>query len=122
MGQFHLPKANGKAPFIPRTGRHRRTQRLYRLALEKTTAATRGTRYCAVGEEGVSTKQIAEAVATGLGVPTESKRDEAAAQHFGHFAWAASADMPASSLFTQQRLGWSCEGPGLLADLAAMKY
>jgi hypothetical protein len=33
-----------------------------------------------------------------------------------------SFDMPASSALTRQRLGWKPTGPGLIADLNAMKY
>lgn len=32
------------------------------------------------------------------------------------------SDIAASSALTQQRLGWRPTGPGLIADLTAMKY
>jgi hypothetical protein len=31
-------------------------------------------------------------------------------------------DLPASSALTRQRVGWRPTGPGLLADLEAMRY
>lgn len=34
----------------------------------------------------------------------------------------AGIDMAASSALTQQTLGWHPEGPGLIADLEAMRY
>jgi hypothetical protein len=34
----------------------------------------------------------------------------------------AGFDMPASSALTQQRLGWTPTGPGLISDLDQAKY
>jgi nucleoside-diphosphate-sugar epimerase len=92
---------------------------LYRLALEKHES---GSRYHAVGEEGVSMREIAEVVGKGLKVPVVSLSPEEAAAHFGWLAMFAGLDMPASSAQTQQRLGWHPTGPGLLADLERMRY
>ena len=47
---------------------------------------------------------------------------EQAAEHFGWFAHFAGLDMPASSEWTRQTLGWEPIGPGLIEDLANMKY
>ena len=44
------------------------------------------------------------------------------AAHFGWLAMFAGLDMPASSVQTQQRLGWHPTGPGLIADLEKMNY
>jgi nucleoside-diphosphate-sugar epimerase len=94
---------------------HRRdAARLYRLALEKGSA---GARYHAVAEEGVSLRAIAEAIGRGLKVPVVVKSPEEAAEHFGWLAHFVSADAPASSVLTQQRLGWHPTGPGLISDL-----
>jgi nucleoside-diphosphate-sugar epimerase len=76
---------------------------LYRLALEQGTA---GARYHAVAEEGVTARDIAEAIGRGFKIPVVSKHPEEAAAHFGWMAFFAGVDMPASSLLTQQRLGW----------------
>ncbi|NUY34421.1 SDR family oxidoreductase [Paraburkholderia sp. JPY303] len=93
--------------------------RLYRLAIEK---GERGARYHAVGEEGVSAREIAEALGRGLKLPVVSiARDEAQA-YFGWMAMFAALDMPASSAQTQARLGWRPTGPTLLSDLNEARY
>jgi nucleoside-diphosphate-sugar epimerase len=93
--------------------------RLYRLALERHEA---GARYHAVAEEGVSLRQIAEIVGTGLGVPVVSLTTEQAAEHFGWLAMFVGMDMPASSTWTQASLNWTPTGPDLITDLKAMDY
>lgn len=87
---------------------------LYKLVLEKGIA---GKRYHAVGEEGVSLKDIATAVGTRLNLPVVSKSKEEAPAHFGWLAGPASTNMPASSALTQQWLGWNPSHEGLIADL-----
>lgn len=93
--------------------------RLYRLALEK---AQPGARYNAVAEEGVAARDIAEVLGRGLKVPVVSLSPDEAQGHFGFIGAFVGLDMPASSALTQARLGWKPTGPGLIADLAAMKY
>jgi nucleoside-diphosphate-sugar epimerase len=96
---------------------------LYRLALEKgAEKRVAGARYNAVAEEGVPLREIAEAIGQGLKVPVVSRSPEEAAEHFGWLALFVGHDIPASSALTQQRLGWRPAGPGLIADLKAMKY
>jgi nucleoside-diphosphate-sugar epimerase len=92
---------------------------LYRLALEKRTA---GASYHGVGDEGIPTREIAEAIGRGLNVPVVSKSNEEAADHFGWIARFFAMDGPASSAATQQRLGWRPVQPGLIADLNAGHY
>jgi nucleoside-diphosphate-sugar epimerase len=93
---------------------------VYRLALEKGIA---GARYHAVAEEGVTAREIAEAVGRGLKIPVVSKSTEEAAGHFGWLALFAGMDIPASSALTQQRLGWHpTDQPGMVADLEQMDY
>lgn len=92
--------------------------RLYRLAIEKAEA---GARYHAVGEEGVATREIVETLARGLKIPAVSIPQDKAAEHFGWMAIFAGIDMGASSAITQATLGWRPEGPGLIADLEAMR-
>ncbi len=88
---------------------------LYRLALEKGSA---GARYHAVDEEGVTVREIAEAIGRGLKVPAVSMSQEEAARHFGFLAFFVGVDCPASSALTQQRLGWRpTTQPGLIEDL-----
>ena len=75
-----------------------------------------------MAEEGVSARDIAEAVGGGLKVPTVSMTPDEAARHFGWLAMFAGLDIVASSAQTQQRLGWHPTGPGLIADLEQMRY
>lgn len=93
--------------------------KVYRLAIEKTTA---GARYHAVAEEGVTLKEIAEAIGRGLKVPVVSLSPEEAKGHFGFLAHFAGMDLTGSSAQTRERLGWNPTGPGLIADLERMDY
>jgi len=92
---------------------------LYRLVLEKGSA---GATYHGVADEGVQTREIAEAIGRGLNVPIVSKSPEEAADHFGWIARFFGIDGPASSAQTQQRLGWKPVQPGLIADLNEEHY
>ncbi len=92
---------------------------LYRLALEKGSAAAR---YHGVADEGVPTREIAEVIGRHLNVPVVSKSREEAAEHFGWMALFFGIDAPASSAQTQERLGWRPVQPGLIADLNAEHY
>jgi nucleoside-diphosphate-sugar epimerase len=93
---------------------------LYRLVIEKTGPGV--TTYHAVQEEGVSIREVAETIGKGLKVPVVSIAPEKAAEHFGWFAHFAGLDMPASSAWTRKALEWEPTGPGLIEDLANMKY
>ncbi|MBX3158571.1 MAG: SDR family oxidoreductase [Deltaproteobacteria bacterium] len=89
--------------------------RLFRIALERAPA---GARLHAVGDEGVATRAIAQAIGARLGLPVESVPRE----HFGWLGMFYGADLPASSALTQQRFDWRPVGPGLLEDLARGRY
>ncbi|ODP35528.1 SDR family oxidoreductase [Pandoraea sp. ISTKB] len=93
--------------------------RCYRLALE---AGVRGARYHAVGEEGISSREIAEALGRGLNLPVVSLTPEQAPAHFGWMGIFVGLDMWASSALTQARLGWRPSGPTLIADLNEARY
>jgi hypothetical protein len=93
--------------------------RLYRLAVEK---GERGARYHAVGEEGVSSREIAESLGRGMKLPVVSIAAEEAEAHFGWMAMFVGLDMPASSALTQTRLSWRPTGSTLLADLEEARY
>lgn len=93
--------------------------KVYQLALEK---GHSGARYHAVAEEGVRTKDIAEAIGRGLNVPVRSISEEEAAAHFGWLAPFAGLDLTASSEKTRKELGWNPTGPALLTDLGSMQY
>lgn len=93
--------------------------RLYRLAIEK---CEPGARYNAVDEEGISTRDIAQAIGDGLGLPVKSISPGEAADHFGWLSAFVGLDMSASSEWTRQVLDWQPNGPGLLDDLKRMDY
>lgn len=93
--------------------------RLYRLALEKREA---GSRYHAVAEEGIPVREIAAVIGQGLKIPVVSLSPGDAMSHFGWLGAFAAFDLPASSTLTRERLGWHPTGPGLIADLEAMRY
>ncbi|CAN7580977.1 SDR family oxidoreductase [Rhizobium sp. LjRoot254] len=93
--------------------------RLYRLALEQHEA---GARYNAVAEEGIPAREIAEVIAAGLGIPVRSLPPEQVAEYYGPFAHFAALDLPASSEWTREKLGWEPTGPSLLQDLKHMNY
>ena len=89
--------------------------RLYRLALEKGDA---GAKYHAVAEQGVSLREIAEAIGRGLQVPTMSLFAERAGEHFGALGHFVGLDLVASSTLTQKWLDWRPTQVGLMDDLA----
>ena len=93
--------------------------RLFRLAVEK---GSPGSRYHAVGDEGVPFREIAGVISRHLNVPVASKSREEASEHFGFLGLFAAMDVPSSSGSTQQRLGWRPTQPGLLADLDRGHY
>ena len=88
--------------------------RLYRLVLEKGSV---GGRYHAIAEEGVPTRDIAEAIGRRLKIPVVSKSPEQAAEHFGWLGKFVGFELSASGAKTQAQLGWYPTGPGLIADL-----
>lgn len=93
--------------------------KVYRLAIER---QERGARYHAVAEEGVTTREIAEAIGAGLKLPVISIAQEQAVEHFGWMGMFAGMDSPASSALTQERLGWHPVGPTLMSDLRQAQY
>lgn len=88
--------------------------RLFRLALERGPA---NSRWHGVGDEGVPFREISQAIARHLDVPTVSLSPEEAAAHFGFLAPLVQLDNPTSSALTRERLGWRAENPSLLEDL-----
>jgi hypothetical protein len=88
---------------------------LYRLALEK---GEPGAAYHAVGDEGVPACDIAGAIGKRLSLPVKALAQEEAMAHFGWLGMFASVDMPATSLITQEKLGWTPTHAGLLEDIA----
>ncbi len=89
---------------------------VFRGALER---GEPGARYHAVAEQGIAMRDIAEVIGRGLKVPVVGLSVQEASGHFGWLAMFAGLDMPASSAWTRQRLGWTPHGPGMLDDLEA---
>jgi len=92
--------------------------RLFRLALE----APAGTTLHAAAEEGVPTREIAEAIGRHLDVPVVSVAAEDVGEHFGWIGAFFGLDAPASSAFTRELLGWEPTQPGLIADIDEGHY
>ena len=88
---------------------------LLRLVVEE---ATPGSVWHAIADEGVPTREIAEAIGRAAGVPVDS----VPAEHFDWLAGFFAMDVPASSELTRQTLGWKPTHPGLVADLDAGSY
>ena len=93
--------------------------RLFVLAAEK--AAKDGV-YHGVGEEGIATRDIAEAIGRHLNLPVVSRSGDEVAEHFGWIGGFFSYDVPAFSVETQKQLGWKPVQPGLIADLDQGHY
>ena len=93
--------------------------RLFRLAFEKGTA---GDNYHGVGDEGVLVRDIATHIGQHLNLPVVAKPAEEAADHFGWLGAFLPVDCPASSMLTQQLLGWTPTQPMLLDDLDQGHY
>lgn len=89
---------------------------LFRLAVENAPA---GSVLNAVGDEGVATREIAEAIGKGLGLPARSLPPE---EFNGMLVNLLTTDMPASSLLTRQLLDWRPTHPGLIEDIDSGHY
>jgi nucleoside-diphosphate-sugar epimerase len=89
---------------------------LFRLALEK---ATPGQRLHGAAEQGIPTKQIAETIGAGLGLPVKSLSASEAPAYFTWLAGFFGTDNQASNASTRETLGWAPTHAGLLEDLRA---
>jgi nucleoside-diphosphate-sugar epimerase len=93
--------------------------RLYRLAVE---SAPAGQVLHGVGDEGVPTKEIAEAIGRGAGLEVRSVPQNDAESYFGFLTFALVADNPTSNAKTRKLLDWHPTHPGLVDDYAAGHY
>lgn len=89
------------------------------LGLDKAPA---GARLHAVGELGVPTREIAEAIGRSFGLPVASIDDGDVADHFGWIGGFFSMDLAATSIATRTLLGWTPTGPTLIQDIDAGAY
>ncbi len=92
---------------------------LVRLGVE---SAPAGSVLHAVAEEGIPTREIAEAIGRGLGLPMVSVPADQATEHFSWLGRFFGADAPASNTLTRELMGWEPAHPGLLADLDEGSY
>jgi nucleoside-diphosphate-sugar epimerase len=92
---------------------------LYRLALKK---GAKGSRYHAVTDDLVPTKEIAEAIGRGLKLPVVSKSQDEAMAWFGFLGMFFGREVTGSSAKTRQRLGWNSSQKGLIQDLDRGTY
>lgn len=94
--------------------------RLFRLALDRAPA---GSQLPAAAEEGITVREIAEAIGRQLDLPATSVPAERAEDHFGPFgAFIMAFDNPMPSESTQHLLSWKPEHPGLIADIEQGHY
>ncbi len=92
------------------------------LYLKALTQAPAGAVLNSVAEEGIPTREIAEAIGRGLGVPTQSVEPGQATAHFGFLGAFFALDLPASSELTRATYDWHPTHPGLLDDINAGHY
>ncbi|MFC4163699.1 SDR family oxidoreductase [Epilithonimonas zeae] len=79
--------------------------KLFRLALEKN---EKGARYNAVNnDKQLSMKEFAELIGEKLNIPVKSLSAEEAPEYFTWMTFFVGADCPATSLQTQEKLGWN---------------
>ena len=93
--------------------------RLVTLGLGKAPA---GARLHAVAEEGVSTREIAEAIGRAFDLPVTAIAPDDIQSHFGWIGTFFAMDLTATSTATRELLGWTHTGPTLIEDLDAGAY
>jgi nucleoside-diphosphate-sugar epimerase len=86
------------------------------------TKAPAGARLHAVAEEGIASRDIAEAIGRSLGLPVTSIAPDDVQDHFGWIGTFFSMDLAATSTATRELLGWTPTGPTLIEDLDAGAY
>jgi nucleoside-diphosphate-sugar epimerase len=93
--------------------------RLVTLGLHKAPA---GARLHAVAEEGVPTREIAQAIGRAFDLPVTSIAPDDVQDHFGWIGTFFAMDLSATSTGTRELLGWTPTGPTLIEDLDAGGY
>jgi nucleoside-diphosphate-sugar epimerase len=92
---------------------------LYRRAVE---SAPAGTILHGVGDEGVPTREIAEAIGRGTGLEVKSFPEDGLADYFSFLAGFITLDNPTSNAKTRELLDWEPTHPGLIDDYAEGHY
>ncbi|MFI5592218.1 SDR family oxidoreductase [Amycolatopsis sp. NPDC051758] len=93
--------------------------RLVTLGLEKAPA---GSRLHAVAEEGVPTREIAEAIGRAYNLPVASIPAEEVPDHYGWIGAFFAMDLAATSIQTRELLGWTPGGLTLIEDINTGAY
>jgi nucleoside-diphosphate-sugar epimerase len=93
--------------------------RLVAVGLEKAPA---GARLHAVAEEGVPTREIAEAIGRAFDLPVAPIAADDVQDHFGWIGAFFAMDLTATSTLTRELLGWTPTGPALIEDLDTGGY
>ena len=75
-----------------------------------------------IAEEGVPTRDIAEAIGRAFGLPVASIAPDDVQGHFGWIGTFFAMDLAATSTMTRELLGWTPVGPALVEDLDAGAY
>ena len=98
--------------------------RLVVLGLDKAASDYQpaGTRLHAVAEEGIATRDIAEAIGRALDLPVKSIEPDDVEDHFGWIGTFFGWEMSATSDRTRQFLGWEPVGPTLIDDIDGGAY
>ena len=84
--------------------------------------APAGTRVHAVAEQGVPTREIAEALGRAFDLPVTAIAPDDVADHFGWLGGFFAMDLAASSSATRELLDWAPTGPGLVQDIDGGAY
>jgi len=93
--------------------------RMVALGLEKAPA---GARLHAVAEQGVRTREIADAIGRTFNLPVTSINPDDVGDHFGWVGAFFAMDLTATSTATRNLLGWTPTGPTLIEDLDTGAY
>ena len=93
--------------------------RMIALGLAKAPA---GARLHAVAEEGVPTRDIAEAIGRAFGLPVTSIAPDDVQGHFGWISTFFAMDLTGTSTMTRELLGWAPAGPTLIEDIDGGAY
>jgi nucleoside-diphosphate-sugar epimerase len=93
--------------------------RMVTLGLAKAPA---GSRLHAIAEDGIPTRDIAEAIGRSLGLPVASVEPDEVQDHFGWIGMFFGMDLTATSTATRELLDWTPVGPTLIEDLDAGAY
>src|SRR5580692_13115859 len=76
----------------------------------------------AVAEDGIPTRDIAEAIGRAFGLPVTSIAPDGVQGHFGWIGTFFGMDLAATATVTQELLGWVPVGPALIEDIDTGGY